>query len=253
MRPSRLLFSLVAAWLSCLGAVATRAEGLQVVTEELPPYSMTVNGQVTGLCTELVQATLKQAGLDAPVQVMPWARAYDLALHVGNVLIFSIGRTPEREALFQWVGRLVPGRWYLYALASPSHPAPLANLASARARQVATVNQDVGEQYLRANGFRIGRNLQSSSRYALDYEKLKGGHVDLWVSDELSAHYIVRQAGDDPALTLVTALPLPELSQGTFNLAMSRGTPAATVERLRQALAQIHQNGTYDAILKKWL
>ncbi|MFF7708957.1 transporter substrate-binding domain-containing protein [Pseudomonas sp. NPDC007930] len=247
----RLLFSAVATWLLCLGPAAAQNAPIQVVTEELPPYNMTENGQVTGMCTELVRAVLKEAGLDGQVQVMPWARAYDMALHVDNVLIYSMSRTPDREKLFQWVGPLLPVRWYLYTLAS--HPLNLTTLEDAQALQVATVNQDSGEQFLQSHGFEIGRNLQSSSRYALDYEKLKSGHVDLWISDELNAYYIVRQAGDEPGRVLMPALALPQLGQDTFSIAMSRGTAPQTVEQLRKALARLHQNGTYDAILKKWM
>lgn len=235
--------------LSLCAAVAD-AGSLHVVTEELPPYNMTENGQVTGLCTEIVQATLKEAGLEGYFEMLPWARAYDLAQHVDNVLIYSMSRTPERERMFQWVGNLVSVQWYLYAHAD--RPVTLRNLADARAHQVATVNQDSGEQFLQANGFVVGQNLQSSARYALDYEKLKRGHVDLWISDELNAYSIVRQAGDDPKQVLTPALEIPDLGQDAFSLAASPGTPAQTVEKLRQALERLHQNGTYDAIVKKW-
>lgn len=245
-----LLRRLSLACLMSLAALGAGASPLNVVTEELPPYNMIENGQITGLCTDLVQAALEEAGVDGYFEMLPWARAYDLAQHVDNVLIYSMSRTPERERLFQWVGNLVSVRWYLYA--HTERPVKLLNLAEGRAHQVATVNQDSGEQYLQAHGFTLGQNLQSSARYALNYEKLKRGHVDLWISDELNAYSVVRQAGDDPQRVLMPVLEIPDLGHDAFSLAASPGTPVQTVEKLRQALERLHQNGTYDAIVKKW-
>ncbi|MFF7706638.1 transporter substrate-binding domain-containing protein [Pseudomonas sp. NPDC007930] len=235
-----------------LGASLARAAELQVVTEELPPYNMTVDGKVTGMSTEVVQAVLARLKLQVPIQVMPWARAYDIAQHQANVLIYSIARTAQREKLFQWVGSIAPTRWYLYA--SAQNPISLRSLDDAKRYQIATVNQDVGEQYLASHGFSVGQALQSSTRYELDYQKLKRGHVDLWISNELNANYIVRQLGDDPARAITPALALPELGGGDgLYMAFSLGTPAATVERFRTALDALHQDGTYAAIARKWL
>lgn len=225
---------------------------LQVVTEELPPYNMTVDGRLTGMSTEVVEAALKEAGLSAPIQSMPWARAYDLALHDDNVLIYSMARIPERESLFQWVGAIAPTQWYVYSY--PERPIPIERLEDAKAYQNGVVKQDVGELYLLARGFRNGINLQSSNRRELNYEKLKSGHIDLWIANDLNAIYLARQAGDDPAKTLVRALALPDLGgDAGLYMAFSLKTPAPVVARLREALQRLHDNGTYAAIARKWM
>ncbi len=90
-------------------------------------------------------------------------------------------------------------------------------------------------------------------RYELNYEKLRLAHVDLWISDELNARYLARKAGDDPSRVLVQSLRLPELEDsGGFSMAFSRKTPDATVQLFRQGLKAIRENGTYDAIARKW-
>lgn len=225
---------------------------LRVVTEELPPYNMTQDGQLTGLSTDVVQAALKEAGVQAPIKIMPWARAYDMALNEEGVLIYSITRTPQREKFFKWVGVIAPTQWALFAQAS--RHVPVERLDDARKLQVATVNEDAGEQYLISKGFELGKNLQSNAKYATNYEKLRLGRVDLWIANELNAAYLCRSAGDDPATTLVRALPLPDLAKdGGLYMAFSVKTPDATVERLRKALDTLRRNGAYDAIQKKWL
>jgi polar amino acid transport system substrate-binding protein len=250
----------IKAWLKSLGWAlalvllnsARAEESLRAVTEELPPYSMLRDGKVTGMSTEVVEAILQQAGLSAPITSMPWARTYDIALHAENVLIFSLTRTVEREALFQWVGGIASSQLYLYSLAA--RPIVLDNLDQARAYQIGTVKNDVSEEFLVNQGFEVGKNLQSSNKYESNYEKLKLGHIDLWVSNELNAHYLARQSGTDPAYRLVPSLWIPQLShtQGLY-LACSLKTPAATVERLRAALQAIKANGEYAAIVKRWM
>lgn len=63
------------------GSQVASASGIMVVTEELPPYNMTVDGKLTGMATEVVQAVLDEVGEGARIQSMPWARAYDIALN----------------------------------------------------------------------------------------------------------------------------------------------------------------------------
>ena len=225
---------------------------IRVVTEELPPYNMAENGVVTGLSTEILQAVMAGLGLNPKIEILPWARAYDLAHHSDNVLIYSMARTQEREHLFEWVGAIAPTTWFLFSLSE--RPVWLNSLDDARQYHIATVNQDAGEQYLMAHGFQVGRELQSSSMYENNYRKLKVDHIELWISNELNAIHLMRKNGDDPETTMVRSLPLPELSseEGLY-MAFSPGTPDATVERFRAELERIKRDGTYQAIVKKWL
>ncbi|MBT0963672.1 substrate-binding periplasmic protein [Denitromonas iodatirespirans] len=223
-----------------MSAVAA-APPIRVVTEEYPPYNYAKNGDVQGVSTAVVRAVMAEAGIEAPIQLMPWARAYDLALHSENVLIYSITRTPAREALFKWVGQVAPSEWFLYALRG--REIPLKTLEDAKAYRIATVNQDVGEQFLLERGFDLKRNLQSSNRYAHNYEKLKLGRVDLWIANSVVAAYLVREAGDDPAQQLKAALRLHELGGDGLYMAFSHNTSDAVVERFRRAFEALRRDG----------
>lgn len=242
--------ALLAALLAALPAAADG--GMRIVTEEFPPYNLTENGRITGFSTEVVEAVLRETGVAAPIQSMPWARAYDIALKGENVLIYSITRTTQREKLFKWVGVVAPSDWYLFARRGSG--VTLTRLEDAKAYRTATVNEDAGEQYLVANGFALGRQLQSSNKYESNYEKLRLGRVDLWVANDLVAHYLSRRAGDEPTQVLERALPLPDLggSDGLY-MAFSLRTPDSTVERFRRGLEAVKRDGRYAALKKKWL
>ncbi|BEV73544.1 MULTISPECIES: ABC transporter substrate-binding protein [unclassified Paludibacterium] len=226
------------------------ADELLIVTEELPPYNFTDQGSLTGLSTEVVQAVLHQLDLTARFKVMPWARAYELAQSAPNVLIYSITRTRQREPRFKWVGSVAPEDIYLFS--SAQHPVVVHRLQEASRYTVATVYEDVGDQYLRSLGFTVGKNLQPSAAYQLNYQKLKAGRVDLWVMNLLVAQYLARREGDDPQQVLYPSLHLTEIS-GDYYMAFSPQTPDALVERFRKGLLAIKQNGTFDRIKAKWL
>ncbi len=245
--------------LALLGLLGTLAHGrpvlagdkLKILTEEYPPFNYTDNGHITGLGTEVVQAVLKEINIEGNFQSMPWARAYDTAQSSEGVLIYSMNRSREREKLFKWVGQITPTNFFLFSL--KSRHLHLSGLDAAKSLQIGTVNQDVGEQFLTARGFAVGRNLQSSNRYELNYEKVKHGRIDLWIMNELGAYFMARQAGDDPVTMLSKALPIPELSGGGNYMAFGLKTPDALVERFRKGLEVIKKNGIYDALQRKWL
>ncbi|MDB5892741.1 MAG: amino acid transporter substrate-binding protein [Rhodoferax sp.] len=249
--PRRQLMLALAATAIAAATPALAQDTVRILTEEYPPYNYTDHGVITGLGTEVVQAVLKEINVEGQIQSVPWARAYETALASDSVLVYSMNRSKEREKLFKWIGPITPTDFYLFALKNRN--LQLAELADARGLQIGTVNQDIGEQYLALNGFAIGRNLQSSNRYELNYEKLKRGRIDLWVMNELGAYYMARQAGDDPSVTLQKAFRIAELSGGGNYMAFGNKTPDALVERFRRGLEAIKRNGTYDALQRKWL
>ena len=234
-------------------ALAARADAqsIRVLTEEFPPYNFSANGKITGFSTEVVQAVLKEAKIEGTFQSLPWARAYETAQDSENVLIYSIARNPLREKLFKWVGVIAPTQYYLFS--TPQRKLKLERLDDAKNYQIATVNEDAGEQFLMAHGFAKGQNLQSSVKYELNYEKLKRGRVDLWIMPELVAVFLARQAGDDPSKTLARSYAINELGNDGYYMAFGIQTPDALVTRLSRALATIKTNGTYDALKRKWL
>ncbi|WP_243020381.1 substrate-binding periplasmic protein [Simplicispira sedimenti] len=248
LRRARWMVALcIAVW---TGMAARAAEPVRVLTEEFPPYNYTENGRITGLSTEVVEAVFKELGWQGQFQSMPWARAYETARTTPGVLIYSIGRTPERDKSFKWVGVIAPTVYYLYG--RPGYHYRVDSLEAAKNYQIGTVNEDVGEQFLVKRGFEKGKHLQSSVKYEHNYQKLKAGRVDLWIMSELTASYLARQAGDDPQQTLLKVYRIPELSSEGYYMAFGAQTPDVTVESFRKALDALRSNGTYDRLQRKW-
>lgn len=230
---------------------AAAGDTLKIVTEEFPPYNFTQNDNITGFSTEVVKAVLKEIKVQGSFQSLPWARAYETAQDAPDILIYSIGRTKEREKLFKWVGVIAPTTYYLFSLSDKN--ITLARLDDAKKYQIGTVNEDVGEEFLISKGFAKGKNLQSSVKYEINYEKLKAGRVDLWIMPELVASFLARKAGDDPAKMLGRAYQISELGNDGYYMAFGAKTPNARVEQFRKGLETIKKNGIFDALKKKWM
>ena len=224
---------------------------IRILTEEFPPYNFTENDKITGFSTEVVEAVLKEIKVQGDIQSLPWARAYETAQSSENTLIYSIGRTDAREKLFKWVGVIAPADYYLFSLQGRN--LKFEQLDEAKNYQIGTVNEDVGEQFLISKGFIKGKNLQSSVKYSFNYEKLKLGRVDLWIIPELTASYLVRQAGDDPSRVLAKAHRVGDLGSDGYYMAFGIHTPDALVDQFRRGLETIKKNGTFDTLKRKWL
>ncbi|MFP4030682.1 MAG: substrate-binding periplasmic protein [Desulfococcaceae bacterium] len=236
-----------------IGSGRALAGSIAAVTEEMPPFNHTENGKVTGMATEVVREALDRSDLPATFLVYPWKRAYQIALRQPNVLIYSIGRNPDREKQFQWVGVIAPVNMYFFKLRDRDQ-IQLESVADAKQYKIGAVSGDYTLNFLRAQGFPEA-GLDVTGAFNLNFRKLFERRVDLVLVDELTAASLIRSeaAMGRPYRMdkLERALFVAELSTGMY-MAFSLGTPAETVEKTRTALESLKKDGTYQAILDRY-
>ena len=241
---------LVLLWIFLFAYIPTvQAQKITVLTEEYPPYNFTENNVVTGCATEIVQQVLKRADIAYTITSYPWARTYRLAQIEPNVLIYSIGRTKEREELFKWVGVVAPYDIFLYKVKTRTD-VQVKNLEEAKRYKTGAVRDDVRAQYLERAGFAIDTSLELVAQDILNIKKLLAGRIDLIPFDKQGLTYIMKKNNlniDD----LEPVMRLDDLSSGLY-LAFSLQTDDATVKTCTKALAEIKADGTYDRIMRKW-
>lgn len=231
-------------WISISTSVA---EEITIVTEHYPPFNYEERGEVKGIATKVVQAVLHHVDVKASIRVLPWARAYYMAQHQKNVLIYSLARFPERETLFKWVGAIAPLTTYVYKLKRRTDII-VETFDDLRAYRIGVLNQAADHQYLLAQGF---DQLDPVSRHELNVKKLQAERIDLFVTQELWFVSLVKSLGLEQE-DFERVYYLEDLS-GEFYMAFSLTTSDAIVESFRKALRTIKENGTYEAILKRYL
>lgn len=238
-------------WLMLIGLPLQASPSFRVVTENWAPFNFETAGQPAGFSVELLQAALKLLDEQPRIEFMPWNRAYLTAQKKPDVLIFTMARTPEREALFKWVAPISERKMYLYRLARRPD-IQLQTLEDAKAYKVGSnALADASTQDLLKNGFVLGENLELvTGTDVQNIQKLKLGRIDLVAAAELQMSYTASAAGFDVA-DFVRTVPLSAAS-GEYYFAFSLGTADDKVAALRDAFAQLRSNGTYDALLSKY-
>lgn len=217
---------------------------ITVVTEDFPPYNYQSGGDAKGLSVEVLKAVLSELQLTPEIRFLPWARAYHVATSQKNVLIFSIARIPEREALFHWVGEIAPYRTSLYKLSR--NPLEVDSLEEAKQYDLGVSQQDVIYTFLKSEGFTrldvIGSDL-------LNIQKLKYQRIPLIAYDEAAFNFAMRSDANPDAFEQV--LSIKPLS-GSLYMAFSQGSDPHLVEAFQEALQQIKVEGRYQKILQRY-
>ena len=242
----RLLFRCLAVILISM-PFSLPAQDIRIITEEFPPYDFVdESGNVAGMATEVVREVLDEVRQDVEIEVLPWARALKLARGTPSTLLFSVVRTPEREAEFHWVGVVCEVKSYLYRLKSRSDIQP-GGLSDLRQYSIGVVRDWAGQKHLEQSGF---TQLQLVADSDVNIRKLVNGRVDLIEDYEANLVFRMKRAGLDP--TLVEKVYFNADISGPLYAVFSKNTDRQTVDRFRDAFSTVHLDGRYQAIQDRW-
>lgn len=237
------------ALLIMIGTPSAVAEQLTFVTEEQPPMNYTdpETGEVTGISTRLVRAMLQKADVGAEFRLMPWRRAFRLALSAPNTCLYTAVRTPEREARFQWVGPLFNSRWAFFQRKGGTF-----EVNSLEDLKGKVVSLTTGTRQLvpldDLDGVHVLEVASDRKAISLVYE----GRADLWVSGVFIAGANAEGAG----------MSVPELvflwHPMELSIACSPATSKAVIAKLNAALhdlsdlrQQLKQEYYYTVVTEK--
>lgn len=223
-------------------------DSLAVYTEVRNPPVLTFNedgsAEIRNPATRLVEALLAEAGIDYRINVLPWARLQLTLQDAHNTLAYPVGRTPEREQEYEWIGLIRPLEMNLYGLRerAPELPTTLDEAASYR---IASIRGDVVDTHLRKLKF---PHLISISSNAPRVELLERGRVDLVPFAAHGVESFLRE-NNYAVDTLYPAVNLTHVTDGLY-IIMSKASDPALVARLKQAYQRLIDNGTYSDIMK---
>ena len=231
----------------CVLSVVVKADDtLRIVTELSPPHQTLEQGEIRGLSTELVRATLKQAQIAGQFEIYPWARAFRIARSQANVLIYNMARTAEREDEFKWIGTVASYQLGFVAL-THRDDIQIDSLEQAKGYTVAVQRDDLSANFLLQHGFKAGLQLVQVADIAESWQLLLNGKVDLVIDDPV-AMTDMAQSLALPAQYVRFVYPITELAQQTW-LAASLNTPDGVVSRLRAAHTEVKKSERYQQIM----
>ena len=183
----------------------------------------------------------RKAGIPLEFSFLPWQRAQLEALGRNDVLIIPFTRTPSREAQYQWVAPVLEFHTVLVTLTPPP-----SSIEDARTRVVGYVRGTSFKDEVEHAGFPY---VEESDDDVTNAKKLKRGRIGAWITTDLMARGVYRQAGFDPAELMYG----PTLGPVKVSwVAASREFPKDVARRIAAAIEQMRADGSYQAIVKRY-
>lgn len=227
------------------------AADLLIVTEHSPPYQyLNKSGQIDGLTTEIVHATLAQTAIPYKLKLYPWSRAFLMAKETKNTCIFLMSRDEPREMNFKWVAPLVTTHDYFIGLSARTD-ININNIEDVKKYKVAVIKDDRAHHELLKLGFVENKNLYIINNSSAMLKLLASiRNIDLILADMVNVNYRAKLHNLNPD-TFKSYMKWNSTPVDLY-LACNLKTSEAIVNQLKNAIKTIKENGTYDKILTKW-
>lgn len=220
------------------------AKDLRLVTEDYPYFNI-VNektGEITGSSTEKVMEIMRRADQKYTISAYPWNRAFQMSKSDPDTCLFSTAMTPERAALFKWVGPLVKkNTWHIYARADDTrHPKTLEDL---RPYVIGVYRQALASEVLSLKKYKT----EIANSDTDNPRKLLYGRFDFWASSNMHGMAILKNQGLSEKI-----IPLFQFYQAKLYLACNLGVAQDRIDHFNQILKEMELDGTVASIEKKY-
>jgi len=219
---------------------------LVVYTESYPPYNyMGDDGSVAGSATEKVRQILDAAGLTYRLRLMPWPRALLFARTEENALIFSMTRTPGREAQYDWLVPIADADFRVFKHAGDGRAITLEAIRGGHFSG-ACVSGDLTCDLLRHIGLPENRLTLVTNNTTGDFRMVAAGRADIYISEASVNRRLRRQEGFAQDLTV----PVMRL-QGKYGFYLVAGlhVPSEIRQRVRASYEWLLREGRYELLL----
>jgi polar amino acid transport system substrate-binding protein len=204
------------------------------------------NGQLTGYSVDVMQHLYSITGDVVETSVLPWARAYNMALSRPNTLIYSITRSKLREDKFIWGGPLRNEHLHVWAL-SGQNVKPLTQLTDINEFEIVLLRQSNAAQYLSSKGV---NSIYYAMKTDLPLPLLYSKRVKFVIGSRLPLIRRVKSMGFDSD-KLMSVFKLNE-EKFTMYFAFSVGTEPKIVKRFQAAYQTLVNTGALDKLKSKW-
>jgi len=205
------------------------------VTESAPPLVyLGESGEAEGVVSERVNILLKRLGVKKKIEILPWVRAYNIALKTDGAMIFGLGKNPERDKLFKYAGVVFNVYPYLYKLKTRKD-IHVKNLEDAKKYQIGVVREDIKQKVLDNLGF---KNLEVATSHELNFKKFIGNREDLIASSEIMLKTQLKEANLSYDI-VEKVYKLKEIDSNRY-LAFKKDTPDEIVNIVKKTIESIY-------------
>lgn len=229
-------------------AAAAADDTLQGFTENLAPLNYQDDVGPQGFSVDLLRMVAAGAGQKLELHVLPWQRAMQMAEAQPASVLFSLTRTPEREAQFQWLGPITQRRILIYKLASRTDLS-LTQLGDLGATRIGVVRDSAADKQLQASGLKPGQQLEHGLDDATNVRKLIAGRMEYVALLDWAAAFHLRQL----KLPYATLQPVMDHDiTKAYWYGLRTDTDPALVKKLQAELDAIKRDGRYERLKQRY-
>ena len=224
-----------------------RDASINLITEEWPPYNYTEPAGLTGVSVQIVRSLLVELGHSDTIKLYPSERAKKIMDANPRSMLFSMFRTPQREAQYKWIGPI--GHDTIYFYQRKDSLLQIKTLADAKGVSMIACRQaGLVFNMLTEAGF---TNLDSSAYNSRQvYSKLLRGRVELAISDSpQGVSYLLKQMGVPPDALRQT--PVMVVGSDLY-IAASLDFSDDEIARWQLALDRLRTRGVIDQIYREF-
>jgi polar amino acid transport system substrate-binding protein len=217
------------------------AEPLEIFSADVRPLSI-AEGPRRGLVLDIVSEVFQTIGRDVRFTFLPFAEALQRTQSQPGALMTPLARSPQREANFTWIAKVIDVPQAMGTLAGNS----TADLDTARKlARVGVVRAGIQESFLRDNGF---TNLVLFGTAPEIARALAAGEVDAWYATSAE---IALQLG---AIGRLKDLRIgPTLQAAAVWLSGNKDMASAPVARIVAAMAELERSGAVQRIYRAYV
>lgn len=212
-----------------------------IMPEDMPPASMKDNSEYPGLCIEIFQAICHKAGFQAKVTYEPWVRAQETVKTGKNLVIMGLGKTPQREKMYQWICPVYSTEWAFVSINGKAYDLKSAKSLGSVMIQSGTPMLEI----LTKAGY---TNLALVPINQVNAKKLATGRGDVWVTTVLGVKWIWKKEGLTGRYTIG-----PAVWKNDQWMAISSGSDPGLADALKKGFNAIKADGTFDKIYNRYL
>ncbi|MDK2126991.1 substrate-binding periplasmic protein [Parachitinimonas caeni] len=236
--------------LSCACMAVAHADTLRCVTKDYPPLEYAnANGQAAGITYNIVAPILKKMGYGLEVEVLPWVRALELVRTGQRDCVFSIFKTPEREAFLDYSKEVVVPQ-VVYVYARKGHKISFSgDLAELKGMKVGVQH---GFNYgLKFDAYKNQLDLDVAFSFEQNFRKLALGRIDAVLCNLYAATHTFK-ALERPVVNEIERLPAQVESVPSY-IAFSRSKRLTAIrDQFDQELHRFVASGEYRRVIESY-
>jgi len=243
---------LIFVFLICFNFYSNIIDRLSLYTEEYPPYNYynEKTEAVEGIFIDVIEYILKDNNSKLSkndIDLLTWARAYNLTLQKNNSVIFATTRSEERENLFKWVGPVIDTKVVLTS--KKDKKIKISDIKDIENYKVGLIKDGIAIQTL--IGMELdNKNFDVGQTPIANAQKLRANRIDIWAYEERVARNILASISEK----VEDYESIYTIKTGYLYFAFNKNTSNEIIKKFQNSLDKLKNQDRekFQEILKKY-